>query len=109
MRKQCSPVFSAVVIVIAIALGALYFMYRYRAHEAAWHAESAALQAAADNARRAGRSDGGAAAMMQAGRRPGPGMMGEMGRGRAIPGGPAAPKAAQPKAARSAGAKESGK
>jgi uncharacterized protein HemX len=44
MNKQVSPAFVLIVIVVAIALGALYFMQRYRTHEAQWIAEKAAAQ-----------------------------------------------------------------
>jgi len=44
MNKQVSPAFVLIVIVVAIALGALYFMQRYRTHEAQWIAEKATAQ-----------------------------------------------------------------
>ena len=56
MKKRVSPVFAAIVIVVALALGALYFMVRYRSHEIQWEAESQALQRSADQAIRSGRS-----------------------------------------------------
>ena len=55
MKKSVSPVFVTIVIVIALALGGLYFMVRYRANEARWAAESQALQAQRDRAMRSGR------------------------------------------------------
>ena len=48
MNKQVSPAFVLIVIVVAIALGALYFMQRYRTHEAQWIAEKAAAQREAE-------------------------------------------------------------
>lgn len=56
MKKRVSPVFAAIVIVVALALGALYFMVRYRTHEAQWEAESRALQMQAEQMIRSGRS-----------------------------------------------------
>ena len=44
MKKSVSPVFAGIVIVIALALGILYFMTRYRAHEVQWQLEKAALK-----------------------------------------------------------------
>ena len=58
MRKQISPMFAAIVIVVALAVAALYFMSRYRAHEAREAALSAAAQAQADAARASGRMGG---------------------------------------------------
>lgn len=55
MKKSLSPLFVIVVIVIALALGALYFMVRYRTKEAQWVAESQAVQAQRDRAMRSGR------------------------------------------------------
>ena len=55
MKKSLSPIFVIIVIVIALALGALFFMVRYRANEAQWAAESQALQAQRDRALRSGR------------------------------------------------------
>jgi len=55
VKKSLSPIFVIIVIVIALAVGALYFMVRYRANEAQWAAESQALQAQADRARQSGR------------------------------------------------------
>jgi len=53
MKKQVSPAFALIVIVVAIALGALYFMQRYRTHEAQWIAEKAAAQREAERSREA--------------------------------------------------------
>ena len=77
MNKHLSPMFAVIVIIVAVVLGALYFMTRYRAHEAAWQAEARGLQQQAENARRMGRG-------MMGGRRPGRGMR----RGRTGPGAP---------------------
>ena len=55
MKKSLSPVFVIIVLVIALAVGSLYFMVRYRANEAQRAAESQALQAQADRARQSGR------------------------------------------------------
>jgi hypothetical protein len=77
VNKQLSPMFAVIVIIAAVVLGALYFMTRYRAHEAAFQAESKALQQQADNARRMGRG-------MMGGNRPGRGMR----RGMTGPGAP---------------------
>ncbi len=55
MTKRVSPMFAAIVIVVAIALGILYFMARLRAHERQQAALAAAAQAQADAARRSGR------------------------------------------------------
>ena len=55
MKKSVSPLFSIIVIVIALALGALYFMVRYRDNKARWIAESRALQAERDRLVRSGR------------------------------------------------------
>jgi CHASE3 domain sensor protein len=51
MKKELSPVFVLIVILVAIALGALYFMARYRADEARWAREKAAAQRVADQTR----------------------------------------------------------
>ncbi len=55
MKKSLSPIFVTLVIVIALALGTLYFMVRYRAGEAQWAAESRAMQAQRDQAMQSGR------------------------------------------------------
>lgn len=55
MSKQISPMFALIVIVVALTLGAIYFMYRYRSHEIQWQREAAALQAQATAARQSGR------------------------------------------------------
>lgn len=68
MKKSVSPVFAAIVIIVALALGALYFMVRYRAHEARWEAESRALQQQADRAIQSGRSRSAGPGMRSRGR-----------------------------------------
>jgi hypothetical protein len=55
MSKKISPVFAAIVIIVALVIGGLYFMTRYRNAEAKFAAESAALQQQADRARSSGR------------------------------------------------------
>ncbi len=55
MTKRVSPTFAAIVIVVALVLGVLYFMARLRAHERQQAALAAAAQAQADAARRSGR------------------------------------------------------
>lgn len=56
MSKRVSPLFALIVIVVAVALGAIYFAVRYRAHEAREAELARMLQAQADQARRSGRS-----------------------------------------------------
>ena len=53
MKKQVSPAFVLIVIVAAMALGALYFMQRYRTDQAQWAAEKAAAQMAAEQTKEA--------------------------------------------------------
>ena len=55
MRKQVSTPFAIVVILIAIALGALYFLVQNRAWNAEWDREAAMLKRQADMAQRSGR------------------------------------------------------
>jgi cytochrome c-type biogenesis protein CcmH/NrfG len=55
MSRRVSPLFAILVIAVAVALGALYFAMRYRAHEAEEAALARMLQAQADRARRSGR------------------------------------------------------
>ena len=55
MGKKVSPVFAAIVIIIALVVGGLYFMVRYRNAEARFAAEAAMLQRRADEARASGR------------------------------------------------------
>lgn len=95
MGKQISPMFAIIVIVVAIALGGLYFAMRYRAHEAEEAAMAAALQRQADMMRESGRMGGGA----QMRRRSGAGPSGRPEAG-AEPGGQ---PASEPEAAGSAG------
>lgn len=44
MKKQISPAFAAIVIIIALVLGTLYFLVQYRDSEARVAAEKAAMQ-----------------------------------------------------------------
>jgi Flp pilus assembly protein TadB len=55
MRKTVSPLFATIVIIVALAIGALYFGMRYKKHEAEEAALSRALQAQANRARASGR------------------------------------------------------
>jgi cytochrome c-type biogenesis protein CcmH/NrfG len=55
MTKQVSPAFAVIVIVVALALGALYFMVKYRQHEARDEAMARAAQRQKDAAIRSGR------------------------------------------------------
>ena len=48
MKKQVSPAFVLIVIAVAMALGALYFMQRYRTDQAHWALEKAAAQREAE-------------------------------------------------------------
>ena len=94
MSKQVSPVFAAIVILVTVALGALYFLYRYRAHELQWKREAAALQAQAEMARKSGRGMAGGRRPMRQQRAPGAQRRPAPGTGRA-----AAPAAATSKPA----------
>lgn len=53
MKKQMSPAFVLIVILVAMALGALYFMQRYRTDQAQWAAEKAAAQREAERTQEA--------------------------------------------------------
>jgi hypothetical protein len=55
MKKQISPAFAALVVIVALVLGALYFLVQYRGSEARLAMEKAALQQQADQARASGR------------------------------------------------------
>ena len=55
MKKEISPAFAAIVIIVVLVLGALYFLVQYRGAEARLAAEKAALQQQADQARASGR------------------------------------------------------
>ncbi len=95
MGKQISPMFAIIVIVVAIALGGLYFAMRYRAHEAEEAAMAAALQMQADAMRESGRMGMGRSPQMRRRSGAGPSARPEAG---AEPGGQAAsePEAAGP-------------
>ncbi|UCC67549.1 MAG: hypothetical protein JSV79_10530 [Armatimonadota bacterium] len=55
MKKNVSPLFALIVIVVALVLGALWFMTRYRAHEIREAQIKRALQQQADQAISSGR------------------------------------------------------
>jgi hypothetical protein len=52
VNKQVSSLFAVIVIVVVVALGALYFLVRFRAAEERYAAETRALQAYNEAARR---------------------------------------------------------
>ena len=54
MNRSVSPLFATIVILVALALGALFFMVRYRAHEAQEAAFVRAAQQQLENAMRSG-------------------------------------------------------
>ena len=92
MGKKLSPAFSVVVIVIALMLGALYFMYRYREHERQWQADKVVLTAEARSAEAMRRTRGSGRGM--------PFRRGRMARSRGErPGAPAQPKKDEGKSA----------
>ena len=51
MKKQISPAFAAIVIIVALLLGTLYFLVQYRDSEARVAAEKAAMQRQAEQMR----------------------------------------------------------
>lgn len=53
MKKQVSPAFVLIVIVVAIALATLYFMQRYRTDQTQWAAEKTAAQREAERTKEA--------------------------------------------------------
>ncbi len=59
MRKQISPLFALIVILVAVVLGALWFMMREREFQADWQRQSEALQQQRDMAIRSGRARSG--------------------------------------------------
>ncbi len=59
MRKQVSPVFALIVILVAIVLGVLWFMARERDHQIKEQRLSEALQQQRDMAIRSGRARSG--------------------------------------------------
>jgi type II secretory pathway pseudopilin PulG len=65
MRRTVSPLFATIVIIVALAIGALYFGMRYKKHEAEEAALSRALQAQADRARASGRAQRGMSRAMR--------------------------------------------
>jgi len=70
MKKKLSPAFVALVILVALALGALYFMVRYRADQIAWAREKAAAKAQAEWAFETGLRGSRGAPSRRQGRRP---------------------------------------
>ena len=56
MQKKVSPLFAAVVIVVVLAVGVIWFMMRYRSYEAQEAETARALQAQRDMAYRSGRA-----------------------------------------------------
>jgi type II secretory pathway pseudopilin PulG len=87
MKKSVSPAFAAIVILIVLIVGALYFMTRYRADQIQWRQEQVAAQAQAARAKEMLRASG---------RQPGQ-------RGRARGGGPGAEAARSTQPGRGAG------
>lgn len=55
MRKEVSPLFALIVIVIAIALGAIWFLVRERAYQAEWQRQAEAAKRTREAAIRSGR------------------------------------------------------
>jgi uncharacterized membrane protein YqiK len=55
MRRRMSPLFTAIVIAVVVVLGALWFMVRYRTHEAREAAISQMMRERRRQAERAGR------------------------------------------------------
>jgi len=119
VNKQVSSTFAVIVILVVVALGALYFMVRYRAHEEAWKRESAMLQAQATRAQESGRSrmrrgmmGGRGGGMRMRGAAPGstPGAPAQAGKKGEAPGAPAKqPRAAEkPKAGAAPGTARAG-
>jgi cytochrome c-type biogenesis protein CcmH/NrfG len=78
MKKNVSPLFALIVIVVALALGGLYFMTRYKAHEIREAQIKRALQQQAEQAMRSGRRARRMSGAPGATQRPGdPGRQGE--------------------------------
>ena len=55
MKRAVSPLFAVIVIVVAVAIGVMWFVVRYRRQEAADAALKVGLQAQRDLAMRSGR------------------------------------------------------
>lgn len=55
MQRRVSPLFAAIAIVVALAVGVIWFMMRYRAYEAREAEIARAMQAQRDQAIRSGR------------------------------------------------------
>ena len=94
MRKQVSPVFALIVILVAIVVGAIWFMARERKFQDDWQKQSEALQQQRDMAIRSGRGRGGRTRSSRRGSAR-PGMSEET----ATQGQPGTPSADEPEAA----------
>ena len=96
MKKSVSPLFALIVIVVALVLGGLYVMTRYKAHEIREAQVKRALQQQAEQAMRSGRRYQRRSGTPGAAQRPGaPGRQGE-GESRAARDGPAGEPVTQP-------------
>jgi type II secretory pathway pseudopilin PulG len=74
VRKGVSPLFAVIVILVALALGALWSMAQYREHETRKAQAAQVLQQQADRALRSGRLSAGRQRRLRGGtREPGPG------------------------------------
>ncbi|NIQ98914.1 MAG: hypothetical protein GTN78_01740 [Gemmatimonadales bacterium] len=51
MKRELSPTFAIMVILVAVAVGLLYFMMRYRADQVRWAREKAAARMEAERTR----------------------------------------------------------
>jgi hypothetical protein len=88
MTKRVSPLFAGIVILVALVLGALWFMTRYRDHEAREAEQAQIVQQQADRALRSGRLSAAGQRRAAGGRRePGPGARTRAGNGRRATGG----------------------
>jgi cytoskeletal protein RodZ len=69
MKRSVSPLFAVIVIVVALVLGALWFLVRYRTNEAREAELARMLQQQADQARASGRMGRGRQRMLSRGTR----------------------------------------
>jgi len=69
MRRSVGPLFAVIVILVALVLGALWFMVRYRTHEAREAELARMLQQQADQARSSGRMGRGRERLLSRGTR----------------------------------------
>jgi hypothetical protein len=69
VRKQVSPVFALIVVLVAVVLGAIWFMARERKFQDDWQRPSKALQQQRDMAIRSGRARSGRMRSSQRGSR----------------------------------------